>query len=437
MSSVATAACLLLLWTPALTAGVASGRSAGKPQISNAFQLGSVSATGSKRYTPQQIAAASGLKAGEMVSEDDFKHVAQELADTGAFSQVAYTYQYTGTGVKLELQVVDSKMFVPAQFDNFVWFSDQQLMSKLQGEVPLFKGELPITGNLADQVSTALQGMLIESKVNGEVDYLRAAAENGPVNAIVFSVSGPRITIRSASFTGAGPEELALLNSAGKTLAGEGYERSILQVQAEKNFLPIFLERGYLKASFGEAEAKVVQQSPDETVVDVSFAVEPGRQYKLGRVQWSGNTILPTKQLQSALHGQPGQPANAIQLGEDLKAVSKLYGARGYVAAVVRSQPQFDDATATVSYSLQVHEGDMYHMGELEIRGLDTHDTDRLVLAWQLRQGQPYDASYAKQFLNDAFRRDLVGGGWNISIHESPDPRTKTVDVTIQFSSKT
>ena len=32
----------------------------------------------------------------------------------------------------------------------------------------------------------------------------------------------------------------------------------MLRTQEDKGFLPIYLERGYLKAAFGEAQAKVV-----------------------------------------------------------------------------------------------------------------------------------------------------------------------------------
>ena len=96
--------------------------------------------------------------------------------------------------------------------------------------------------------------------------------------------------------------ELPLLQTAAKDLPGQEYLRSILQVQAEKNLLPIYLQRGYLKAAFAEAEAKVAQENPQETMVDVDFPVDPGRQYKLTQIQWSGNTVFPAEKLQPLIH---------------------------------------------------------------------------------------------------------------------------------------
>ena len=152
---------------------------------------------------------------------------------------------------------------------------------------------------------------------------MRTAHQDGPIDAFLFRVTGPTIRIRNVAFTGASPAELPLLQAAAKDLPGQEYLRSMLQVQAEKNLLPIYLERGYLKAAFADTQAKVVQENPQETMVDVEFPVDSGRQYKLTQIQWSGNTAFPNEKLQPLIRLQTGQYANAVQLGNDLQAVQK------------------------------------------------------------------------------------------------------------------
>jgi len=408
----------------------------GKPLPPSAFKLLSINVKGSKRYTPDEITAASGLQLGQTVSEDDFKRVSQHLGETGAFSNVAYSFQFASAGTKLELQVTDSGQFVPARFDNFVWFSDQELLEKLHERVPLFHGQLPVAGSLADQVSDALQALLIERKIEGRADYLRAARGEGPIEAFVFSVTGPAIRIRNVEFTGAGPAELPLLQAAASKLPGQDYLRSMLGVQAEKDLLPVYLERGYLKAAFAQAHPKIVQDSPKETVVDVTFAVDPGLQYKATEIQFSGYKAFPAEKLQELIHQQLGQPANAVQLASDLEAMKKLYGTRGYMAASIQATPEMDDAQSTVKYLLQFHEGDVYKMGELEIRGLDSRATARLVERWKLLAGNSYDSSYAKRFLDESANELPRHVEWDIAIHESLNENDKTVDVTLRIDPK-
>jgi outer membrane protein insertion porin family len=399
------------------------------------FKLISINVTGSERYAPAEIIAATGLQLGRTVSESDFKQASQQLGETGAFSDVAYTYQFSAQGTRLDFRVADNNQFLPVRFDNFVWFSDQELVETIHRAVPLFHGQLPVAGGMIDQVSDAVQALLLERKLQGRADYMRAAHRDGPIDAFVFKVTGPTIRIRNITFTGAAPTELPLLQAAAKDLAGQEYLRSILQVQAEKNLLPIYLERGYLKAAFAEAEAKVAHESPQETVVDIDIPIAPGRQYKLTQIRWSGNIVFPAEKLQPLIHLQTGQYVNAVELGNDLETVQKLYGTRGYLAAHVRSIPQLDDSQSTVSYQLQVYEGDVYHMGELEIQGLDARTTARLVEAWKLRSGEAFDASYPQRFLSDT-NRAIPLVQWKIAVHNSLNEKDKTVDVTLHFDPK-
>ena len=402
----------------------------------SAYKLVSIKVTGSKRYTQAEIITATGLQIGQTVSDADFKVASQHLGDTGAFGDIDYSFEYSSEGTKLELQLTDSGQFVPTHFDNFVWLSDEDLLKQLHERVPLFQGQLPVTGNLPDQVSDALQALLIENKINGRADYLRSAHLDGPVEAFDFSVSGPNIRIGNIAFTGAGPGELPLLQAAAHKMQGGAYLRSALRAQEDKDLLPVYLARGYLKAAFEDVQTKVVQQSPEETLVDVAVAVHPGFQYKLTDVQWSGNSIFPAGQLQALIHLQSSEPPDAVRLANDLNAVRKLYGTRGYLAASVAPVPQMDAAHATASYQPQVHEGDLYKMGELEIQGLDTRATNRLEDNWQLRRGEPYDTSYPERFVDESLKELSLMGEWNVSVHETPNGDDKTVDVTVRFDPK-
>jgi outer membrane protein assembly factor BamA len=408
---------------------------ASKPALPSSSKLISVVATGSKRYTSEQIVAATDLQRGKTVSEDDFKSVSQLLGETGAFSNVAYSFEVSPEGFKLDLQVTDSEPFVPVRFENFVWLSDQELLDKLHASVPLFQGQLPVSGRLVEQVSDALQTIAIERKLKGRVDYLRAGSVDGPIEAYEFSITGQDIRVRQVTFPGAGPEELPSLEAGAKQMTGQDYVRTILRVQADKNFLPVYLARGYLKASFSDAQPKVVQQDEDETVVDVAFIVSPGAQYKVNELQISGMKTVQVESLKQMIHLQMDQPANVVQLNKDIEAIKQLYGSRGYMAARVVAQPDIKDADSTVRYLINIQEGDVYKMGDLDIRGLDSVITQRVVAAWKIREGDTYDARYPKKFTQDVVGL-LPGEDWNIVIHESVEDKDKTVDVSVHFERK-
>ncbi|MGC2549601.1 MAG: hypothetical protein WA437_05030, partial [Candidatus Sulfotelmatobacter sp.] len=80
-----------------------------------------VKASGSKRFTQQEIAAASGLMVGTIVGDETFRKAARQLGETGAFDAISFTFSYSAAGTKLAFKVTDAEKFVPAHFADFVW----------------------------------------------------------------------------------------------------------------------------------------------------------------------------------------------------------------------------------------------------------------------------------------------------------------------------
>jgi outer membrane protein assembly factor BamA len=407
-------------------------------------KLIAVKVTGSKRFTPEQVAAASGLPVGTFASEEDFKKAARQLGESGAFSDISYTFSSSSAGTKLEFQVSDADKFIPARFADFVWFTDDELRQNVHERVPLFNGELPITGRLRDEVSDVLQAVLVENGIPGHVEYLHNAGRGEQVESIDFSVAGVSIRIRHFEFNGAEATELQLLQAAAEKFSDREYARALLSSFIDQTLLPIYHEHGYLKASCASPQPKVVKTAASEpgdnkqpiTFVDVMFAVTPGIQYKLTRWDWAGNKDMPSDTLQPLLHAKAAQTANTVQLEDDLRAVQELYGSRGYILATIKVNAEFDDAAGTVAYHLAVQEGDVYHMGELEFRGIDNNLTARLRAAWKIRPGDVYDATYLKQFLPQARKLLPATLDWEVSTHVTALARDKTVDVDLQYTAK-
>lgn len=213
----------------------------------------------------------------------------------------------------------------------------------------------------------------------------------------------------------------------------------------QRQLLPIYQSRGYLKAQFGVPEPKPVQlpaaqeiaEGPrNQSVVDVMFTVSPGTQYKLSSLNWSGNHDLATEQLQSLVHMELEQPADTVRLEKQLQSIQKLYSSRGYLTASLKANPQFDDTASTVALTIEVNEGVVYHMGDLEFRGLDNSLMAKLRDAWKLRFGDVYDASYLDEYLPKAQKLLPPSLDWEVSSHVTPNLRDKTVDVDLIYSVK-
>ena len=437
---------LMFLTGPALSslAHGASAQTTQAPTSNSARQLIAIKVAGSKRFPEAAIAAATGLQLGSVVSDDDFKKAARRLGDTGVFTDIGYKFSYSSAGTKLELEVTDAPKFVPARFEDFVWFSDEELLRRIKEYDPLFDGELPLSGRLADHVSDVLQAMLVGRGIAGNVEAVRFGKGDGPIEAILYRVADVLIQVRNVEFVGAAPTELPALQAAAKRLPDNEYSRTHLDVLVQKQLLPVYYARGFLKAAFGEPQPKVVkmpntatEEGPrNQTLVDVTFNVTPGLQYKVKNLEWAGNHEFPTDTLQKLVHLKAGQPANTVRLTEDLKEVQKLYGSRGFLTATIKVDAEFDDAASTAILHLDVKEGFEYHMGELEFRGLDNALMGKLRAAWRIRPGDVYDANYLSEYLPAAQKLLPPGLDWDVSSHVTGNLATKTVDVDLIYSVK-
>lgn len=407
-------------------------------------QLIAVNVSGNQHFSEDAIVAATGLQLGKPVTEDDFKKAATRLGDYGIFTDVSYSYSFSSAGTKLDLKVTEATKFVPARFEDFVWFSDEELTKRIQERAPLFQGELPLSGRLPDLVSDVLQSLLVENSIPGNVEFERAGKKEGPIDSIVYRVADVLIQIHDIEFVGADPSDVPALTAAASRLRDIEYSRSVLSALVQHQLMPVYLARGYLKASFGTPQTKVVKKPSQEddsgpkhlTIVDVTFPVAPGQQYKLKEIQWSGNKEFPTDVLQKMVRAPAGEPANTVRLSDNLKDIQKLYGSRGYVTATIKADADFDDAAGTAVLRLDVQEGAVYNMGELAIRGLDNSLEAKLRNLWKLRAAEVYDSTYLSEYLPEAHKLLPASLDWDVASHVTANVREKTVDVDLIYSAK-
>lgn len=392
------------------------------------FNLARIVVTGSQRYREDDVVRATGLAVSTQVTADDLQNAANRLGNSGAFASVQFLFKPVvgGKGVEADFQVTDAEKYLPAVFENFVWFSDQELQAAVHQAVPLFKGELPSSGSMSDDVSVALAKFLASKGLPSEISYIMSANFGGPPTAYKFKVAGANLKIRDVVLTNAthlAPEQLA---KAVEPLKGTEYLRSDVAVVLEKNLSPIYQQRGYLKFAINDIKPKV----DDKSQVTIETTLSEGEQYRLGGVSWSGNTLISSDELAKRITLKPGSPVDALQLDRDLSQVRKLYGKFGREAVIIKPVPAF--VNDTVNYAFQVTEGDLYHMGKLEIQGVEPEQAHKLEQIWKLAEGAPYDATYVHEFIANTVVK-VPGHKWTWKMLEQIDDPQKTVNVRLQI----
>ncbi len=215
--------------------------------VAQTFILAKIRVNGSKRFAEADIIKASGLQRGATVTAADLKQAADRLGQCGVFGQVSYRYD----GESADYTVVDAEQFAPAAFENFVWFSDTDLIQRLHDSLPLFDGKVPLSGDLSDQMSAVLDSILKEKGIQGHVISIMRGSLAGQLQAMQFRIEGVNAKIGEIRFPGSAPDRLPLLQSATKTMIGDEYMQTSAAGAIKQSIPQVYGKLGFLKAQFG------------------------------------------------------------------------------------------------------------------------------------------------------------------------------------------
>src|SRR5215813_2969108 len=407
-------------------------------------KLAKVEFVGLKRLTHDQLLKTSGLQIGETVNQDALDAAGQRLMDSGLVHRLSYRFQVKGEQGTVIFQIEEGSGKESAvTFDNFIWFSEEQLGDAVRREVPSFNGTAPAEGQMTDAILKALKQLLAARKIAGTVEYLPSEGIDNKIEH-VFRVKGVRLPICSVHFPGARHVEEARLVKSSHDLLLTDYSRSFASTFALSNLFPIYKELGHLRATFGRPQASPQTIEECKDGVEVTIPVEEGAIYVWNGAEWSGNQVLTTATLDSELNMKSGEIANGIKFDTGIAAALKAYARKGYLEASVRPQPDYDDAARKVSYHLDVKEGPQYHMGNLNIKGFSDPLGNYLRGKWEMRRDDVYDQGYVDEFFRNEFKEVLRKVVEERQSQGRPAPKkvdtivrpnreTRTVDITFEI----
>jgi outer membrane protein assembly factor BamA len=402
-------------------------------------KIARIDVEGLQRLSAEEVIATSGLKTGAPFSVEQLDDAAQKLVDSGEFSKVGYRTITTKNLVTIVFQVVESKGGSSrVVYDNFVWFTNDELAAAIRRDAPAFDGSAPNAGTMTDRIRQALQNLLKERQIEGTVDY--APTESGEH---LYSITGVRIPICKLHFPGATnvPEEKLVIRS--RQLVEDNYSLKGAVAFAQYILFPIYREAGQWRAKFAEPVAKALDERDCKRGVELSIPVNEGPIYMWDKAEWIGNEVLAPIQLEATLGMKSGEVANGAKFDKGLNSLRHRYGLTGYLDVGFIPKPEFDDAAARLMIKITVKEGPQYHMGRLTVRGAGPADVIALEERWKLKRGDVFDTTYPERFLKTDGREVLqrIAVAWQaqgkrppaISVETNPNRTTVLADVTLEF----
>ena len=102
------------------------------------LRLGNVDVVGAKRYTAQAVTKAAGLSVGQPITVEGLTKAAERLGQSGLFKSLSFRYVTKADVLSVTFEFEEAEWTVPVTFDNFVWFTDEELRNAVREELPSF-----------------------------------------------------------------------------------------------------------------------------------------------------------------------------------------------------------------------------------------------------------------------------------------------------------
>jgi outer membrane protein assembly factor BamA len=416
---------------------------AGAQTAPTSFVVAEVHASGSHRYSDEQIAATAGLKPGDPVDRDKLQAISEDLAQLGIFSRVNFRFTAKNNRAIVNFELEDAPV-ARVMFENFPWFTDQELSDEIRRTVPLFDGVAPQGGTLLDEITAALAGKLASRGIKASVEHTLVKEPDDDGEIMQFRQDGPSFTVSSIQFNDFMAQNSEKLHDRVSDLVGKKLSRFAIEVFEIEQVRPIYLSAGRIRVKFGAPILKLSDAgggNASSTVI-VQIPIEPGPVYHMAGITWTGNMAIEEAALTRLANIKPGDVADGMRLDASWQQVELEYGHRGYLDAKVTPVPQFNDASGTVAYNVKITEGPQYRMGQLVITGLSMDAERRLRNAWRLAPGQVFDKTFLDSTLAKLEKPTVAIFG-ELPVHYAKmnhllrtDPEKHVIDILIDFHSE-
>lgn len=191
-------------------------------------------------------------------------------------------------------------------------------------------------------------------------------------------------------------------------------------------------DEGYFEA---KCELDGVKDSDDGKTADITLRVNPGAQYKLAHIVFTGAPKFPAPQLRALFAIEDGALFNATAVGRGLERMKDLYAENGHIDMGAIPQPIVDENRHTVELTIDVDQGTMYYFGRLLVDGAEPKagTAQSLKDAWTGMQQKPYSPVALNEWLT-AHAPYWPGEGKPIEhVKLAEDPESRHVDVVVEF----
>jgi outer membrane protein insertion porin family len=184
------------------------------------------------------------------------------------------------------------------------------------------------------------------------------------------------------------------------TSAGDLNQEKLTQDTAK--LASFYHNNGYIRARVGEPQVAFESEG-----IVITIKVDEGPRYKVGKVAFSGDLIVPREELRETIRIADEEHYNREVLRRDVLAITDLYSDEGYAYVNVSPLVDQDDEKLVANINFEIEKGSLVYFEEINITG-NTKTRDK-VIRRQLRvyEKELFSGKRLKRGVQNLYRLDF------------------------------
>jgi len=338
----------------------------------------------------------------------------QNIYELGFFENIAIEVTEVEGGVKVAYIVTEKPLVKRIEFKGNKEFSNGKLEREIESK------EKEPFDNRKMQADAEKIATLYKEKGYADVKvepYTAEDEETGMVVMTFFITEGAQIRIGKVNLVGVEAFDAKKIKRKMKTKRKKFFKQELLDEDL-RTIEAYYKNRGFLRIQLG---TPIVIYNEERTEILVTLFVYEGLKYTVGDIQFQGNYVFASEELESNLELKNGETFSQEKFEMSLFNVQERYAERGYI--LMRFNPEYftDDERKVVNILISINEGGVVYIDRIYVEGNVITKSYVIKREFLVKEGSPFNVKKIRrtqeQLYNLGFFSDVV-----IDISETNDP---------------
>ena len=208
------------------------------------------------------------------------------------------------------------------------------------------------------------------------------------------------------------------------TFREEIFQRDLTLLQAA------YYDRGFVNVKI---DKPLVSISADKRFIYISIKIEEGEAYSLGKLDFSGDLLVPKEVLGKSMTSRQGELFNRSKLVHDISAITDIYLDQGYAYATITPLTQLHREQRLVDLTFDIQKGNQVYVERIDIGGNIKTPDKEIRREMRIYEGELFSGTGERRSKE---RVTALGLFETVEVQHKPGSDNSKVVVTVEVKEK-